>query len=325
MRSTVATVPVTVSVVNRNRSLLPCAADGRRYRLRAHLVGPPARLTRGVVPVMSVYIHDITTTGSFWGPRRFPRYDFVRRMAAAGHVAVVVDRLGYGASPHPDGMHTCLGAQADMVQQVVSAVRSGRYTSPTWHPKARRVALVGHSVGAGIAQLAAASFRGVHGLVLMSWSDLGVSQLAVSESEAQHRACALTLATGADRHYARFGRSRRVYRAMLFVTAPRRVQRWATRRWVPDPCGDAVTLAQLAAANTGAAHLVDVPVLLLFGERDALNRPEAADLHRSVYGPDVRVSTRTFTGTGNALPLERAAPGVRAAVSRWLCRWWPCR
>ena len=64
---------------------------------------------------------------SFWSFAAAPRYDYAAALARAGHASVVIDRLGYGASGHPDGNQTCLGAQADIAHQIVGKLRSGDY------------------------------------------------------------------------------------------------------------------------------------------------------------------------------------------------------
>jgi pimeloyl-ACP methyl ester carboxylesterase len=317
-------VPVAFTVQNVNGSLLPCAADGKRYVLRGHLVGPRKQLRRPRVGVVTVYVHDFTTGGWFW---RFPdrRYDHVGNLARAGHVSLVLDRLGYDDRHDVEGTATCLGAQADMLHQVVQRIRTGDYRSTSVRPRARDVVVAGHAVGAAIAELEAASFDDVDGLVLMSWSDSGPSLRAVQEAAVQTQAC---LAGGDPRverpGYAYFGQSRRDFRELLFHSATPVVQRRAAALRNPDPCGDALTLGPMVAENNLLSRSVDVPVLLLFGAEDVLNRPEAAELQQHGYRPGSDVTAQVLPGTGSALPLEQTAPRTRRLVSSWTCQRFDC-
>ena len=69
------------------------------------------------------------------------------------------------------------------------------------------------------------------------------------------------------------------------------------------------------APDLGAGQ-VDAPVLLLYGEKDKLIRPSARASQADAY--PTRTTMKVFPGTGSALPLERSAAKVRAAVLRWL-------
>ena len=71
----------------------------------------------------------------------------------------------------------------------------------------------------------------------------------------------------------------------------------------------------LFASNLEAGQ-VDAPVLLLYGGKDKVNRASAREAQASSY--PTKVTTRTFPGAGFALPLEKQAGKVRAAVLRWL-------
>lgn len=320
----VASVPVSFEVENVNRSLLPCATNGERYLLRGRLVGPRRLMQRAEVPVVTVYVHDFTTGAWFW---RFPdrRYDHVGNLARGGHVSLVLDRLGYADHHDVEGTATCLGAQADMVHQVVQQLRAGDYRSSSARPRARSVVVAGHSVGGAIVELEAASFADVDGLVLMSWADSGPSARAVREAAVQTQVC---LAGGDPRAgrpgYAFFGQSREDFTDLLFHSATPAVQRRAAALRQPDPCGDALTLGPMVAENNLSSRSVDVPVLLLFGAEDVLNRPEASQLQRQGYRPGSDVTTHVLPGTGSALPLELTAPRMRRLVSSWTCRRFGC-
>jgi hypothetical protein len=293
-----------------------CSADDRSYTLRGRLVGP-ARDVAGLGGSFraDVLVHDLGTGRWFWDMRSHPYYDYATHLARQGETVLVFDRLGYGASRLADGRATCLGAQAEMLHQVVQDLRSGRFRftdgTRATPPAAAHVVVHGHGVGAAIAQVEAAAFDDVDGLVLMSWTDRGATALATQTAARQNAACLTT-------DYAPFAASAAQFRRLMFTSAPQAVQRTAAAHRAPDPCGDAASLLPLLAGTNLGAGNVDAPVLLMYGADDKLNRAAARDQQASAYS--TRVTTRTFAHSGSALPLEASAGRVRATVLRWLHR-----
>ncbi|HEY0952276.1 hypothetical protein [Nocardioides sp.] len=306
---------VVFELENTNATSVLCLPDNQTYEVRARLVGPRAAvLGRSGALRVNVLVHDLATGSWFWRLPGHPGYDYARQLARRGETSLVLDRLGYGASRLENGDATCLGAQADMLHQVIQHLKSGRYTFADpgvgTTPAAAHVVTHGHAVGAAIAQVEAGTFDDVDGLVLMSWTDRGATSLATRTAARQSAACAGT----AD--YAPLAPTGAAYRALMFANAPADVQRTAARLRVDDPCGDVGSLSAMLVAANVAAGQVDAPVLLLYGTDDALSRPAARKQQASAY--PTRVTMRTFAGAGSALPLERPADKVRAAVLRWL-------
>ena len=306
---------VVFDLENTNATSVLCVSDNQAYEVRGRLVGPRRAVVGHSGPIrINVLVHDLAAGSWFWSLPGHPAYDYARQLARRGETSLVLDRLGYGASPLANGDATCLGAQADMLHQVVQHVRSGRYAfadpGGDTTPAAAHVVTHGHSVGAAIAQVEAATFDDVDGLVLMSWTDRGATSLATRTAARQSAACL----SGPD--YAPLSRTGADYRALMFASAPAGVQRGAARLRVDDPCGDVSSLSPMLTASNLAAGQVDAPVLLLYGTQDALNRAAARERQATSY--PTRVTTRTFTGAGSALPLERPAEKVREAVLRWL-------
>jgi alpha-beta hydrolase superfamily lysophospholipase len=301
---------VVFDVENTNATSVICAPDQRSYALRGRLVGPVRDLDGlGGALRVNVLVHDLGTGGWSWNLTGHPAYDYATKLAEKGETSLVLDRLGYGASRLADGNATCLGAQADMLHQVVQHLISGQYRFTNRDlgttPAAAHVVSHGLGVGAAIAQVEAGTFDDVDGLVLMSWTDRGATSLATRAAARQSRDCA-----GTD--YA----ARPSIRTLLFATAPTAVQRAVSRRQDDDPCGDVGSLGPLLLATNLEAGRVDAPVLLLYGGRDNVNRASARHAQAASY--PTKVTTRTFAGAGYALPLERQAGRVRAAVLRWL-------
>ena len=318
-QSSVGSRRVSFELTNSNSTPVACRSDNASYRVGARIVAPRGAFRISSLPRINVLVHDNATSGWFWNLRDKPRYDYAGNLARSGEVSVVLDRLGYAGNRIPNGDDTCLGAQADMLHQVIQHLRSGRYDyrgsrADQATPSAQHVVVHGHAVGAAIAQVEAGTFDDVDALVLMSWADSGASQRAVDEASAQSNRCL----AGDD--YAFFGETTQDFRALLFRTAPRGVQRAAASRRGPTPCGDALSLSQLVSGSSSAAQKIEVPVLLLFGARDVLMRDGSAASQSEAYGPDVTVTTKVVPGAASALVLEKSAPRTRAKVQRWLNR-----
>lgn len=307
---------VVFSLVNTNRTSVPCPADGATYTVSGTLVGPRDEvLGRAGTTRINVMVHDAGTGGWFWDLGTAPRFDHAGRLADHGETSLVLDRLGFDASPLADGRSTCLGAQATMLHQVVQNVKAGIYSfvdrPGAAVPHGAEVVLHGHGIGAAVAQLEAAEFDDVEGLVVMGWSDAGASQAAVVEGARQNRACL-------DDDYAPYGASRADFRDLLFATAPRSVQRAALARRNATPCGDVASLlGTVGALNLGTGE-IEAPVLVLQGGRDARTREPSAQAQADRFRSAESVSARTFQRAGSALPLEAQAPQVRRTVLAWL-------
>src|SRR5207245_2451849 len=97
---------------------------------------------------VTLYLHG--AGGDLFDFTQVPGYDFAAALARAGHASVVVDRLGYGQSPEPNGFASCLGAQADLAHQIVDELRAGRYRTGDGRRPASfsSVAIGGHGPGA---------------------------------------------------------------------------------------------------------------------------------------------------------------------------------
>ncbi len=289
-----------------------CSPDGKTYHLRARLVGPTADLDGSADPLMvNVLVHDIGTGGWFWNLRTHPAYDYATQLARAGRTTLVLDRLGYDASPLPDGRATCIGAHVSMLHQVIQQLRSGEYayTNPEHGtpPTAADVVTQGHGVGGLIVQAEAADYDDVDGVVVMSWADSGPTPIAVRTGVQQARDCLRD-------DFAPYAQTSADFRNIMFDSATGAVQRAGARRQTEDPCGDVASLLTLSGQDLGAGEVV-VPVLLLYGARDKLIRPEARQLQADSYSGAVM---RVFRGTGSSLPLEESAGKVRTMVLRWL-------
>jgi pimeloyl-ACP methyl ester carboxylesterase len=311
-------------VTNVNRSTLPCASDGAPYQVKGHLVGPGSKIGSGAAGgslSVTLYLHAFSSGEWFWNFTAVPRYDYAAAMARAGHVSVVVDRLGYGESGHPDGERTCLGAQADVAHQLIGKLRSGDYTVQGGEaPRFEKIALAGHAPGALIANLEAFSFNDIDALVGMGYSPQ-VSMRAFEQFYTSQEVCDAggePAKPGGAGGYAYFGQTEADFRANVFHNANPAVRDAATGLRTRDPCGDSGSLVDALVRDLMSLSQVKVPVLLVCGREDALTPAYVCPNLKRRYVGSGDVSLFFVSKAGSALPLERTAPSFRRRVSGWL-------
>src|SRR5919198_3710711 len=122
-------VPVSFQVQNTNTSRDPCPSDGKSYVVRGHLTGPRAAVLDPGPRAVTLY-HEGFDSGEWnWRFRVVPGYDYAAEMARLGYSSVTVDQVGYGASGHPQGNDTCIGAQADIAHQIIGQLGGASYSA----------------------------------------------------------------------------------------------------------------------------------------------------------------------------------------------------
>jgi pimeloyl-ACP methyl ester carboxylesterase len=316
--------PITFKVENVNRSILPCPSDGAAYEVKGHLIGPESVIgtdPSGGRRSVTLYLHGFSLGEVFWSFSAVPRYDYAAAMARAGHASVVIDRLGYGSSGHPEGNQTCLGAQADVAHQVIGKLRSGDYVADGGtSPRFDEVALAGHSMGALIANLEAFSFDDVDGLVAMSYTPQ-VTQLTFEQFYNSRIACDAggePSTQGGPGGYAYFGQTDAEFGALGFHSAEPSVTAVATRLRARDPCGDGASIIDALVQDLKSLSRVKVPVLVVCGKEDSAIPSFACPYLKRRYVGSGDVSLSFVQNAGHALTLERTAPTFRRRVARWL-------
>ncbi|HEX8051486.1 MAG TPA: alpha/beta fold hydrolase [Thermoleophilaceae bacterium] len=315
----VVSIPVKFAVENVNRSALPCASDGQSYELAGEIVGPRAVLEGSAPASATLYLHEFSYD-DFFHFRAAPGVDYATEMARAGHVSVAIDRLGYDDSPHPPGTATCLGAHADMARQVIDALRAGSYRPAQGRPRGfQRIVLAGHSVGGEVAELEAYSFGGIDALVLFGVVDQGFQPRATQVAAEQGAVCARGGEdSGGAPGYAFYGDTPESVRDLSFYDADPAVVAASERQRHRDPCGDVNSNVPALGSNNAHMGEIEVPVLLLYGLEDGVMTRDAQRQHGEKYTGSADVTTAYFERTAHAMLLERTAPQVRGAVSRWL-------
>jgi pimeloyl-ACP methyl ester carboxylesterase len=321
----VASEPVVFNVRNTNGSMLPCASDGAAYEVKGDLIGPRSALPQSAAPRAgaTLYLHGFGYGEWLWHLTAVPRYDYALAQARAGHVSIVIDRLGYGASGHPNGNQTCLGAAADVAHQVVSRLRSGEYTAAGKPgPSFKRIALVGHSIGGEIANIEAASFGDVDALAIVSHSFTNLP-LAQVEWGASRQVCdrgGEAASAGGPGGYAFFGQAGAEFQATQLKDAVPAVRDAAARLQARDPCGDSGSVIPAILLQRSTLPKIAAPVLVVCGTRDLLYAGFGCAFQRDRYRRARERSLALVPGAGHAITLGRGAPVFRAKLGRWLGR-----
>ena len=131
---------------------------------------------------MQILLHGGSYDHRYWDwPLDSEQYSYVEAMTAAGYATLSVDRIGTGLSSHPaDANAVTLHSSAYTVHQVVQQLREGRHVVRRFgRLRARRVELVGFSLGSFIATIEASVYGDVDGVVLTAYSHtLGPAALA---------------------------------------------------------------------------------------------------------------------------------------------------
>ncbi len=318
-------IPISFRVRNVNRSKVACAADGRTYTERGHLVGPAGVLSEKSKTV-TLYLHGLGLGQFFWRLKAVAGYDYSAALARAGQASVVLNRLGYNNSGKPPGKQLCLGSQADIAHQEIVDLRDGNYHLDG-HRSARfeRVVLAGHSFGGLIAQIEAYSFGGINGLIVMSYADQDTSALTNRLAAAWTKACKTTAGRPpTDGHpgkgplgYEPFGPPSAVHAAFFHNVDPA-VLKAAKPMFNDDPCGDAFSFPAAVTADKADLGQVHVPTLLVAGGSDALFPPPAEQAQAARYTGTTSLSLTTIPDTAHALTLERTHRVLESTVAGWL-------
>jgi pimeloyl-ACP methyl ester carboxylesterase len=318
--------PVTFTVKNVNRSILPCPSDGAAYEVKGQLIGPAAEVGPAASDErrsVTLYLHGFSFGEFFWSFTAVPRYDYAAAMGRTGHASVVIDRLAYGSSGHPEGNQTCLGAQADVAHQIVGKLRSGDYVvEGGGSPRFDGVALAGHAAGALITNIEAISFNDVDGLVAMSYTPQ-VTRSAFEQFYASRVVCDAggePLTQAGPGGYAYLSQTAAEFQGSAFHNADPAVVGAATRLRTPDPCGDGGSIIDGLVQDLKLLSRVNVPVLIVCGREDAITPDFACPYLRRRYVGSSDVSLSFVRNTGHALTLERTAPTFRRRVATWLSR-----
>ncbi|HEV2677134.1 MAG TPA: alpha/beta hydrolase [Aliidongia sp.] len=297
------------------------------YRIVGELCLPP----RGTARTVHLTVHGATYGHNYWNWSSQPAiYSYAKALTNAGYAVFDYDRIGDGQSSHPASSQISIASDAYVAHQVVQALRNGRIGGNAF----QRVVLVGHSLGSYTSWEEAGKYQDVDGVILTGVShsiNTAGSQLFAADS----------YSAILDPRFANSGwdpgylTTRPHTRAALFYDAHTAdpaviAQDEATKQTVA--VGE---LQDVGATDPGSppsyAGSIDVPVLLIDGQNDALfcaspgtsggaNCSNAATLaasERPYYGPKACLQTVIIPETGHDLNLHSTAPFTYLAALLW--------
>jgi pimeloyl-ACP methyl ester carboxylesterase len=268
-------------------------------------------------------LHGATYGHLYWDfPFQPALYSYVRWATTAGYAVLSIDRIGIGRSDHPPADQVTIESNAYVVHQIVQTLRSGTLVVPSFgRVRARRVALVGHSLGSVISIQEAATYDDVDGVVLTGISHTVTPALGeVSFAPAN-----------LDPHFAGRGIPDGYVTTLpgtrtIFYNAPFYDPRVLA---VDEQNKETVTIAELntAVPALGLSTGIHVPVLVVVGDNDAAfcNPPTCTASgslaeEPSFYPPDACAEAVAIPGSGHDLNLHYQAPLAYVTLLNWLDR-----
>jgi len=303
-------------------------------------IDTPARLNR-VTPVsvhgelcrpadarpdtVHILIHGGTYNRGYWNFAFQPEtYSYAR--SARSFAAFSYDRVGFGRSTRRPSAELTGMSQADVLHQLVTAFRSGRVDG---HPY-RRIVLVGHSLGSGIALLEAATYQDVDGVVLT-----GITH-HISPQQMYDTYFNYLYPADEDPRFAGQGydggflTTRPGVRAHLFYTPelsdPAAI---AADEDTKDVVGSAEIFDIVSVAfDSPYSRRINVPVLMVVGSRDFLfcRGVASSDCSSSAaltaqeapyFSPEACFRAEVLPGVGHDVTLHTVSPRLRELIAAW--------
>ncbi|OOC08127.1 alpha/beta hydrolase [Amycolatopsis azurea] len=301
-----------VTIPVRLAGLLPQIVHGR-------LCEPPqgARTVQVLVP-------GATYNSVYWDPAPTPEtHSFRLAMNKAGYATLAIDRLGTGASSKPPSALLTAFTEADVVHQVIQAIRHGDVGS-----RFDKVILGGHSLGSAITVLEAGTYHDVDGVLITGLAHhinppgaliiLGsFIPVALDPVMSQLGLDPTYLTTQPGTRYAAFhAPGPDVLEMTAYDEATKDVV-------APGELLDAAALATVLPYT----RLITVPVLVVLGGGDSgLCGPLATDCTSSAgllqseapyYSAAARLRTYVLPGYGHSINYAPNAPDYHQAVTQW--------
>ncbi|WP_163512904.1 alpha/beta hydrolase [Fodinicola acaciae] len=295
-------------------SLSAGGAENQRIAAWICAVGPVAG--KPVQLLVPGYTYD----HHYWDPAFQPdRYSWVRAATGAGYATVAIDRLGTGESSKPAVTAVTVPTHVWTVHQLIGDLRSGLLTGS----KPKKVVLVGHSMGAAIAQTESGRYNDADAVVLTDWLHtplwLGTPGVVVTSVPAVLE----PRLVGAPPGY--LTSIKGGHRSVFFSSAdadPAMIAYDEAVKTYGTPTEEVTIVATILPTVTLP---IRIPVFLATGENDSIfcgpatPCPDAATVkarERLFFG--VPITTYVLPGAGHSANLHRNAPALFAAVNRWL-------
>lgn len=322
----VVDVPVSFTVLNINDSKVPCESDGAEYTVRGTIVAPKSALYGDGSKALTMYLHGLSYTGDTYYHNAAEENDFVGNLAEAGHASLIFDLPGYGSSDVvPNGKQLCYGSEAAIIHQMIGQLRGGDYTAEGKAVAFDKIGLGGASAAGFTAQAVAYSYDDLDALLLFGFADQGISLAAGMSAVDTNMTC---FPGGEPRSaeepettgYSSFGKDDATFQNLNFHDADPAIVEAVTAIRPKDPCGRAGSAVPNLVTDNLLLNMVDVPVFLVYGEKDAIFEatPIGTRVQRHRFMGSDDVKDLFLPNTGNAIMLERSAAFMQAEVHKWL-------
>ncbi|MGC4118062.1 MAG: alpha/beta hydrolase [Myxococcales bacterium] len=273
---------------------------------------------------IQVLLHGSTYGQYYWDfPYQPQQYSYVRALTSVGFATLALDRIGSGASDHPDPDLINVTSNAYVVHQVIEQLKGGHLVVPRLGAiRHNKIILVGHSLGSIITTAVASAYpTDVDGVIVTGFfhsagPKMADVQAALFPAFMDPAFASMNLPFN---YFTTIPGMRGVYYRPE-TTDPQVLA-------VDEANKQTVTMAEmLESPNFIMASLgIQVPVLSVIGDYDLLFCQEptctatsAAAMEPYFYSPQACLKTVVIPETGHDLNLHRTAPlffGVAAAWS----------
>jgi pimeloyl-ACP methyl ester carboxylesterase len=274
---------------------------------------------------IQITLHGATYSHLYWDwPFHPERYSYVRRAMAAGYAVLNLDRIGVGASDRPPAAAVTIDANAYVVHQIVTALRSGDRVVPGFgRIRAGRVALVGHSLGSLISIAEAGTYGDVDGVVLTGVSHeispiLGETLSTLYPANLDPHFAGLSIPDG-------YLTSQPGHRDVFYQAPFYDPQVLA----LDEQTKETVTTAELdtAVPSLALSSSIHVPVLVMVGDDDAAfcgapscSASGSLASEPGFYPADACAETAIVPKTGHDVNLHFHAPSAFGIILGWMDR-----
>jgi pimeloyl-ACP methyl ester carboxylesterase len=272
---------------------------------------------------IQITLHGSTYSHTYWDwPFQPAIYSYMRYATTAGYAVLNIDRIGAGKSDRPPAAEVTIESNAYVVHQIVQALRGGDLVVPSFgRIRAKRVALVGHSLGSVISIQEAATYGDVDGVVLTGVTHTvtaALGELALYPASLDPRFSGAGIPDG---YLTTVPNTRSIFYHAPFYN-PRVLA-------LDEQTKETVTTAELETAvpGLGFSSGVHVPVLVVVGDNDRAFCTDPSCLESgsiatepSFYPADACARAIAIPGAGHDLNLHYQAPYTYLTMLQWLNR-----
>ncbi len=288
-------------------------------RLAATLCAPP-----GGAHTVMVLMSGSNFNGTYWDFPYEPQiYNFRRAMNTAGYATLVVDRLGNGASTHPQPETLTATATAQDLHDIVRDARQGLDGAAPFG----KVVTVGHSLTSGTSIMEATTYHDVDGIVLTGYSHAvnvpgTLSVIATYHSSANDPEFA---GRGMDPGYLTTRPGTRIHDFFdpgdvdpAVLALDEKDKEVFSLTEYPDG---------MVSTLPGMSNFITAPVLIVVGGRDRMlcgvnyavcaSSATLQSEEAPFFAPAARLRTFVLPGSGHAVNLARNTGDYHSAVIDW--------